>query len=41
MDRYAEAFRKVFGQIDRVVARYDETERYVPLAERKARLAQP
>jgi len=41
MDRYAEAFRKVFDQIDRVVALYDETERYVPLAERKARLAQP
>ena len=38
MDRYAEAFQKGFGQIDRVVERYDETEEYVSLEERKALL---
>jgi dTDP-4-amino-4,6-dideoxygalactose transaminase len=40
MDRYAEAFQKVFDRIERVVELYDETERYLPLAERKARLSQ-
>ena len=41
MDRYAEAFEKVFGQIDRVVELFDKTETYVPLEERKARLRRP
>ena len=41
MDCYASAVEKVFGQIERVVELYDETEDYVPLEERKARLAGP
>ena len=41
MDRYADAFQKVFAQIERVVELYDEKDRYLPLAERKARLSQP
>ena len=38
MDRYVEAFEKVFGQIDRVMELYDATGEYMPLKERKARL---
>jgi dTDP-4-amino-4,6-dideoxygalactose transaminase len=41
MDSYAEAFGKVFKRIDRVVEIFDETEEYVPLEERKARLSRP
>ena len=40
VDSYTEAFEKVFGQIDRVVALFDETEEYVPLQARLAKLAQ-
>jgi len=40
MDRYADAFEKVFGQIDRVVAMFEDTEEYVPLEVRKAQLAE-
>ena len=39
MDRYAAAFAKVFGQIERVIELYDQTETYVPLEQRKAHLA--
>ena len=39
MDRYAAAFAKVFGQIERVIELYDQTETYVPLEQRKAQLA--
>ena len=38
-DRNAEAFEKVFDQLDRVIDLYDQTETYVPLAQRKAKLA--
>ena len=41
IDRYADAFEKVFGRIDRVLEISDETESYTPLEERKARLSQP
>ena len=41
MDRYADAFEKVFGQIDRVIDLADESEGYVPLAERVAQLSKP
>jgi dTDP-4-amino-4,6-dideoxygalactose transaminase len=34
MDRYGEAFQKVFQNIDKVIEIYDETEQYVPLEER-------
>lgn len=39
IDRIADAFEKVFSQIDRVLALYDTAETYVPLGERKAQLA--
>ena len=38
MDRYADAFRKVFSRIDRVVKQYDQTHRYEPLEQRIASL---
>ena len=34
MDRYGEAFQKVFQNIERVIEIYDETDTYVPLEER-------
>ena len=34
MDYYAEAFRKVFENIERVIEVYDQTNEYVPLAEK-------
>ena len=40
MDRYADAFEKVFGQIERVLDLYDESETYVPLEQRIAEAAQ-
>ena len=39
MDIYAEAFEKVFDQVERVIELYDKMETYMPLAERKAKLA--
>ena len=39
MDRYAEAFEKVFDQVERVIELYDKMETYMPLAKRKAKLA--
>ena len=36
MDRYADAFDKVFGQIDRVLELYNESETYVSLEQRRA-----
>ena len=41
MDCCANAFEKVFAQIDRVVELFDESENYTPLAERIDRLANP
>jgi len=41
MDCYANAFEKVFAQIDRVVELFNESESYTPLSERRARLANP
>jgi hypothetical protein len=39
MDSYADAFEKVFSQIDRVVEIFDQTATYVPLEDRRSRLA--
>jgi len=39
MDCYAEAFEKVFENINRVIDIFDKTEKYVPLAERMASLS--
>ena len=39
LDAYATAIEKVFSKIERVIELYEENEEYVPLAERKARLA--
>ena len=39
VDRYAEALEKVFSNIHRVVKRFDETETYVPVRVRMARLS--
>ncbi len=39
MDKIAEAFEKVFSQLDRVTELYDQMETYVPLVERKSKLA--
>ena len=41
MYRYAEAFERVFAQIDRAVELQDEAEEYVPLEDRIAQLSQP
>lgn len=40
MDCYAEAIKKVFDQCDRVVEIFDGAEKYVPVAERMAALAE-
>jgi hypothetical protein len=34
MDHYAEAFKKVFQNIERVIQIYEGTEKYIPLEER-------
>ena len=39
VDRYADAFEKVFRQIERVVEIFDETEDYLPFEQRKAGLS--
>ena len=39
MDSYADAFEKVFSQIDRAVEILDQKNTYIPLEQRKAKLA--
>ena len=39
MDRYADAFAKVFGQIERVIEIFNQTQTYLPLEQRKDRLS--
>ena len=41
MDRPAYAFEKGFGQIDRVIELFDESESYVPTVQRVAQLSKP